>query len=125
MRTHRAISRTCWIVVLWMGAGAFAGDHWAFVPPARPMVPHVKEGAWPRNPIDAFVLSRLEARGLRPAAAADRATLARRLSLDLLGLPPAPELVEAFLADRNPQAYDRLVDRLLASPQFGERWGQH
>ncbi len=80
--------------------------------------------SWPRNAIDAFILARLEAAGLQPSEQADRATLIRRLSLDLVGLPPTPEEVEAFLQDRSPDAYEKLVDRLLASPHYGERWAR-
>jgi hypothetical protein len=121
---HRRI--VC-LLILSAATTAFADDrdHWAFAPPARPRVPNVNEPAWLRNPIDSFILSRLEAGGLRPAAVAERATLLRRLSFDLSGLPPAPERVDAFLKDESAQAYERLVDRLLDSPQFGERWGQH
>jgi len=85
----------------------------------------VRNAAWVRNPIDAFIAARHEAKGLRPAPEADRRTLLRRLSLDLLGLPPAPEEVDAFLADRSPEAYEKLVERLLASPHYGERWARH
>ncbi len=99
--------------------------HWAFVAPGRTEVPGVRETSWIANPIDAFVLARLEERGWAHAAEADRATLLRRLSYDLTGLPPSPEELENFLADGSPLAYDRLVDRLLASPHLGERWGQH
>ena len=81
--------------------------------------------AWVRNPIDAFILAELEENGLPHAPEADRPTLLRRLSFDLTGLPPTPEEVDAFLADRSPDAYERLVDRLLASPHYGERWAQH
>src|SRR3954447_1321773 len=99
--------------------------HWAFVPPRRPEVPPVRERAWVRNPIDAFVLAGLEADGLPHADEADRPTLLRRLRFDLTGLPPTPEEHDAFLGDEAPGAYERLVDRLLASPQYGERWAQH
>jgi hypothetical protein len=88
-------------------------------------VPKTRRSDWIRNPIDAFVLARLEAEGLSPSPEADRATLLRRLSLDLIGLPPKPEELDAFLADRAPGAYERQVDRLLASPHYGERWGRH
>jgi hypothetical protein len=98
---------------------------WAFRKPVRPAVPHVRDGGRVRTPVDAFVLARLEAKGLTFAPDADPATLVRRVSLDLLGLPPSPEEVDAFLADTRPDAYERLVDRLLASPQYGERWGRH
>jgi hypothetical protein len=100
-------------------------EFWAFRPPRRNPVPAVKDEAWPRGPIDRFILARLEAKDLRPAAGADRATLLRRAYFDLIGLPPAPEEVEAFRADRSPDAFARVVDRLLASPHFGERWGRH
>ncbi len=100
-------------------------DWWALQPVRRPVPPPVKDSAWVRNPIDAFVLSRLEAHGLHPAPEADRRTLIRRLSFDLLGLPPAPEEVAAFTADTTPDAYERLVERYLASPQYGERWARH
>ncbi len=98
---------------------------WAYRPVNDPPVPPVKDRAWPRGAIDTFVLAGLEAKGLRPAAEADRATLIRRVYYDLVGLPPVPEEVDAFVADRRSDAYERLVDRLLASPHFGERWGRH
>ncbi len=96
--------------------------HWAYIKPQRPAVPVVKNRAWVRNPIDAFILARLEREGLSPSAEADRETLLRRVTLDLTGLPPTIEEIEAFLADRQPGAYERVVDRLLASPAYGERW---
>ncbi|MCL4785510.1 MAG: DUF1553 domain-containing protein [Verrucomicrobia bacterium] len=99
--------------------------HWSFQPVKRPEVPAVKDKRWTRNPIDNFVLARLEQEKIKPSPEADRITLIRRLSLDLLGLPPTPEEVKAFLNDKKPGAYERLVDRLLASPHFGERWGRH
>jgi hypothetical protein len=99
--------------------------HWAFQPVRRPSLPSVRAQTWLRNDIDRFVLARLEKEGLTPAPEADRATLLRRLSLDLLGLPPSVEEVEAFERDRAPGAYERVVDRLLASPHYGERWGRH
>ncbi|MFN3652789.1 MAG: PSD1 and planctomycete cytochrome C domain-containing protein [Armatimonadota bacterium] len=99
--------------------------HWAFQPVKRPAVPAVKRKGWVTNPIDAFVLARLEQRGLRPSTPADRVTLLRRVSLDLTGIPPTPEEVDAFVNDRRPGAYERVVDRLLASPHYGERWGRH
>ena len=98
---------------------------WALRPIARPPVPAVKDVAWVRTPIDAFILKALEDRGLAPRPEADRRTLIRRLSFDLIGLPPTPEEVDAFVADPAPDAYERLVDRLLASPRHGERWGRH
>jgi mono/diheme cytochrome c family protein len=107
-------------------APAEAGSsHWAFRPISRPATPPVRNAAWVRNPIDAFVLARLEAEGLRPAAEADRTTLIRRVSLDLIGLPPTPQEVAAFVSDNQPDAYERVVDRLLRSPHYGEKWGRH
>ena len=99
--------------------------HWAFHPPVRTELPKTANNAWARNAIDRFVLARLEAQKIVPAPEANRATLIRRLSFDLLGLPPSPDEVRAFLSDQRPDAYERLVDRLLASPHFGERWGRH
>jgi hypothetical protein len=102
-----------------------SAKHWAFIPPTLPPVPSVRNTRWVRNTIDAFVLARLEKEGLTPSPEADRRTLIRRLSLDLLGLPPSPERVQAFLADTRPDAYERLVDSFLDSPHFGERWARH
>jgi hypothetical protein len=102
--------------------GQAAAVHWAFVPPRRQVPPAVKLGAWPGNEIDRFILSRLEREGLSPSEQADRASLLRRVSLDLTGLPPTPEDLATFRADSRPDAYERLIDRLLASPHFGERW---
>jgi mono/diheme cytochrome c family protein len=99
--------------------------HWAFQPVKRPELPKVQRENWVRTPIDAFILAKLEQAGLAPSPEADRATLIRRLSLDLLGLLPTPAEVDAFVADESPDAYDRLVDRLLKSPHYGERWGRH
>jgi len=99
--------------------------HGFFLAPVRPAIPAVKNQRWVRNPIDAFVLARLEENGLTPSPEADRRTLIRRLSFDLLGLPPTPEQVRDFLADTAPAAYERLVDGLLASPHYGERWARH
>jgi hypothetical protein len=105
----------------WVAAGADYEAHWAFVAPARPPLPAVRNGAWARNPIDRFVLARLERDGLGPSPEADRTTLIRRLTLDLTGLPPSPREVEDFLADQSQDAYDKVVSRLLASPRYGER----
>jgi hypothetical protein len=102
-----------------------AAKHWAFQP-ARPVAPPpVKNAAWVRNPIDAFIAAQHEARGLTPAAEADRRTLLRRVTLDLTGLPPTPAEIDAFLQDTSADAYEKVVDRLLASPAYGERWGRH
>jgi len=105
----------------WVAAGAEYQTHWSYLTPKRPPLPAVQNTAWIRNPIDAFVLAQLEPLGLAPAPEADRRTLARRLSLDLTGLPPEPETVEAFVQDAADDAYERFVDRLLQS----ERWGEH
>jgi hypothetical protein len=99
--------------------------HWAFQPVHRPQVPAVGDSSWVRTPIDAFVLARLEKEGLRPAPFADRRTLLRRVYLDLIGLPPTPDEQQAFLADPSADAFARVVDDLLARPQYGERWGRH
>jgi len=97
---------------------------WSLQPVRRPPLPNVKNTAWAQNPIDRLVLAGLEKRGLKPAPPAARRTLIRRVTLDLIGLPPTPEEVEAFVNDRSPNAYEKLVDRLLASPHYGERWGR-
>ena len=99
--------------------------HWAFQPVADPHVPEVRHAAWPRNAVDRFVLAELEARGLTPVGPAERRTLLRRVTFDLTGLPPTPEEVERFLAEDSADAFARVVDRLLASPHYGERWGRH
>ena len=109
----------------WIDAGAAYESHWAFSPPVRPAEPVVQDADWPRNAIDRFVLEQIEGAGLRPSPEADRVTLLRRASLDLTGLPPSAEQVAAFIADTAPDAYERAVDALLASPHFGERWGRH
>jgi mono/diheme cytochrome c family protein len=101
-----------------------AASHWAFVPPQRPVVPQVRATSWVRNPIDRFVLARLEQAGLSPSPEAEPSTLLRRASLDLIGLPPSPREVGQFLADRSPDRYERAIDRLMASPHFGERWAR-
>jgi Protein of unknown function (DUF1549)/Protein of unknown function (DUF1553)/Planctomycete cytochrome C len=108
----------------WIQQGAEYAAHWAWIPPQRAALPKVSDRRWVKNGIDRFVASRLEASGLTPSAEADRSTLIRRLSLDLTGLPPSPDEVAAFVSDRRTDAYDRLVDRLLASPHFGERWAR-
>jgi hypothetical protein len=105
----------------WVEEGAQWQKHWSFIPPVRPVIPQVKSTGWVRNAVDAFVVRRLEAAGLAPSAEAARETLIRRVSLDLTGLPPAPAEVDAFLNDTSPRAYEKVVDRLLASPRYGER----
>lgn len=99
--------------------------HWAFRPPADVPVPEVRDSSWPRTAIDRFILARLESAKVAPALPADPRTLLRRVTFDLTGLPPTPEEVEAFVNDTSPDAYERAVDRLLASPAYGERWGRH
>jgi hypothetical protein len=99
--------------------------HWSWKPIRSPRPPPVKDMSWPRTLADRFILARLEEKGLQPAPAADRRTLIRRLYFDLIGLPPAPNEVEAFRSDKAPDAFEKVVDRLLASPRFGERWGRH
>jgi cytochrome c553 len=100
-------------------------EHWAWQPLTDPRPPAVRDAAWPRDTLDRFVLARLEAKGLRPVGDADRRTLLRRVTFDLTGLPPTTAEVDAFLKDASTDAFARVVDRLLASPQFGERWGRH
>ncbi len=118
-------------VVLVLRTAAIAGDvtlkekHWAYQPIERPAVPAVSNGDWSRNPIDRFIRARMDAAGVAPAPTANRRTLVRRVYLDLIGLPPAPEEVQAFLDDRSIDALPRVVDRLLASPHYGERWARH
>ncbi len=108
----------------WIAAGAEYRPHWAFAAPKQAALPAVKQADWPRNEIDAFVLARLEAEGLQPSPEADRYALVRRASLDLIGLPPTPEETDAFIQDQAPGAYERMIDRLLSSPHYGERWAR-
>jgi mono/diheme cytochrome c family protein len=112
----------------WIAAGAGWPEHWAYRPlvlPAPPRFNEPKSEHWIRTPVDRFVLKALHDRGLEPAAEADRRTLLRRVYFDLIGLPPLPDEAEAFLSDKSPDAYEKLVDRLLAMPQYGERWARH
>ena len=109
----------------WIAEGAEYEGHWSFLPLSVAPPPPVKDKAWPKNGIDHFILARLEGEGIAPSPEADRAVLIRRVSLDLTGLLPTPEEVRAFTDDRAPDAYAHLVDRLLASPHHGERWGRH
>ncbi|MEK6701544.1 MAG: DUF1553 domain-containing protein [Planctomycetota bacterium] len=121
------------VLKAWIDQGAVwhkdvtAGErhwHWAYNPPEPTVPPKVKNAGWAKSPVDRFVLAKLEAKGLKPSGEGERPTLARRLSLDLTGLPPTPEEVDDFVNDREPRAYERLVDRLLASPRYGERWAR-
>ncbi|MDE2962302.1 MAG: DUF1549 domain-containing protein, partial [Acidobacteriota bacterium] len=108
------------LIRLWIEQGARWQRHWSFIPPERPSLPKVAGEGWTRNPIDFFVLDRLRKEQLTPSAQADKTVLIRRVTLDLTGLPPTPEEVDAFLADDSPQAYEKVVDRLLRSPRYGE-----
>jgi len=110
------------ILQRWVKEGGKYAAHWSLVKATAPKLPEVKDKTWAKNPIDVFILARLESEGLKPTAAADRYTLARRLALDLTGLPPTPEMVDAFVSDKAPNAYEKYVDRLLAMPAYGERW---
>ena len=134
--TGKLADRDVAIVERWVNLGAPWGPeataekpgrhaHWSLVVPEDPGFPTVENPDWLRTPVDAFVLSKLEAEGLRPAPPADRRTLIRRVYFDLIGLPPRPEEVASFLDDSSPGAFPRVVDRLLASPRYGERWGRH
>lgn len=102
-----------------------ARQFWSFQPPRPPEIPKVRDGLWPKNAIDRFILARLKAEGLRPAPPAGKRDLIRRATFDLIGLPPTPEVVEAFVKDESPEVFAQVVDRLLASPHYGERWGRH
>ena len=113
------------VIRKWIGEGAEYNEHWAFLPPKRPTVPEVANAARAETPIDRFVLARLEREKLSPAPRAAKETLIRRATLDLIGLPPTPSEVETFVADQSTDAFDRLIDRLLASPHYGERYGRH
>nr|AGW45562.1 planctomycete cytochrome C domain secreted protein [uncultured bacterium Lac161] len=104
----------------WIAEGAPWQTHWAYEAPKRPALPQLKDKKWPKNEIDHFVLAKLEKEKLKPSPEADKTTLVRRASFDLTGLPPTPEEIDAFLADKSPQAYEKVVDRLLASPRYGE-----
>ena len=108
----------------WIGQGAPYATHWAYATPTRPALPSVKHPQWPRNPVDQFLLARLEREGLVPSPEADRLTLARRLALDLTGLPPSPEAADRFVRDNRLNAYEAYVDELLAQPAFGEHWAR-
>ena len=116
----------------WIDAGAAAPEneepqkdlHWSLVAPQRPELPEVQQSDWARTPIDRFILARLESEKIQPAPSADLVTLLRRVSLDLTGLPPTPAEVAAFIADQAPNAYEQVVERLLASPHYGERWAR-
>jgi hypothetical protein len=109
----------------WIAQGAPYAEHWAFVPPQRPLVPHLRDPDWARTPVDAFVLARLDQLHEKHAGRASREVLIRRATLDLLGLPPTPAEVKAFCTDPSPNAYELLIDRLVQSPHYGEHWARH
>ena len=110
---------------MWISAGAKYERHWAYEKPERPQLPPVSDAGWARNPIDRFILNKLDATGLKPASGAEPAVLMRRLYLDLIGIPPSPEQIEDFLAGPTDKAYRAKVDELLGSPQYGEHWARH
>ncbi len=112
------------VMTRWIAQGADYAGHWSYTKPTRPELPAVTNAAWVKNPIDRFVLAKLEGMKLTPQAEADRATIVRRVTLDVTGLPPTPSEVAAFADDSSPDAYDKLVDRLLASPAYGEHWAR-
>ncbi len=109
----------------WIASGAEYRPHWSFIAPQKAALPEVKNKTWVRNPIDAYVLAKLESLGLQPAPEADKPTLARRLSLDITGLPPDPALVDAFVKDASPEAYEKLIDKLMESKHWGEHRGRY
>src|SRR5438132_138067 len=134
--TKAAVAFTCGVVCFSAIAGATVDPKWpalleqrkqwwSFQPVQRPQIPDVKMAAWPANAIDRFLLARMEREGLTPSAQSERQTLLRRVSFVLTGMPPTPAEMDLFLHDASPSAYERAVDRLLASPRFGERWAQH
>ncbi|MBO0720851.1 MAG: DUF1549 domain-containing protein, partial [Blastocatellia bacterium] len=118
---HKLTAEQIELLRRWIDEGAQWHEHWAYVAPKRPEPPQVKDSGWVRNPIDNFILARLEKEGLKPSPEAEKFTLLRRVYLDLTGLPPAPAEVDAFLRDKSPDAYEKVVDKLLASPRYGER----
>ena len=109
------------VLTQWIREGATYEPHWSFSAPVRPIVPELQRADWARTEIDRFILSQLESQSLTPSPEADRSTLMKRLYVDLIGLPPSPAEVDNFVADTDPQAYENLVDRLLANPHYGER----
>jgi hypothetical protein len=120
-RSHKSLTpQQIAKVKAWIDAGAPWKEHWSFRPPVKAAAPVVRNNTWPRNPIDRFILAKLEAKGLAPAPTADNRTLIRRVALDLTGLPPTPAEIEAFLSDHSPSSYEHMVDRYLASPHYGE-----
>src|SRR5581483_2241644 len=108
----------------WVAQGAPYEPHWAFTAPKQAPLPKVVDKSWPKNPLDYFVLARLEKKGMSPSPPADKYTFVRRVYLDIIGLPPTPEEADAFVHDNSPKAFERVVDKLLASPHYGERWAR-
>src|SRR4051812_29571865 len=136
MRVLRAVRRFGLVMALALVARVAAGaaasaapqaakHHWSFTPPVRPTIPDVKNEPWVRNPIDAFVSAEHDKHGLSPRPEAPKHVLLRRVYLDLIGLPPTRDQLHAFLEDQSTDAYEKVVDQLLSSPQYGERWGRH
>ena len=123
--THSLSAQEINLLIRWIEQGAIWRSHWAFTPPIRPRLPKVDDNDWVRNPIDRFILARLEHDSRQPFAHAAPRKLVRRVYFDLIGLPPTPQEVAEFLNDRRPDAWQRLIDRLLMSPQYGQRWGRH
>src|SRR5262249_29765503 len=124
MSSRNANSLIAFLVVATISRADPKTDHWAWRPPERPAVP-VVGGSQRANPIDAFIRARLEKASIAPAPIAKREQLIRRVTFDLTGLPPTPDEIDSFVNDRSPTAWDRVVDRLIASPRYGERWGRH
>ena len=122
---ERVCCLLCFAAVPMQAAPANVQPHWAFQTLADTRTPAVKHTSWPRTTIDSFLLAGLEEHGLQPASPAEKLTLIRRACFDLTGLPPTPRECATFLADNRPDAYERLVERLLGSPHFGEKWGRH
>ena len=112
------------ILKRWVAEGAPWGTHWSLEKPLKSAIPAVKNASWPASDLDRFVLARMEQEGLSPSPEADKHTLARRVAIDLTGLPPEPAVLAKYLADSSPKAYENLVDELLKSPAYGERWAR-
>jgi hypothetical protein len=121
---NRVTPQEAVVLTKWIQQGAPYQKHWAFVAPTKPVVPAVKNKKWAHNEIDRFILARLEKEGLKPSGPAEKSILLRRVSLDLIGLPPTAQEMDAFLKDKSPNAFEKVVDRLLASPRYGERWAR-
>ena len=129
MMTRRNLSRNLglwiWAAICIFSSSLQASTFWSFQKPVTSEAPKVKNTKWAKTDIDKFILAQLETKKLKPAAPADKRTLIRRATFDLTGMPPTPQEVENFLKDKSPNAFAKVADRLLASPQYGERWGRH